>query len=99
MAGNMHLGAVLRDLAQRHGERIAIIDDAGAWTYRQFIARIGRFGNALRALGLQRGDRVALMMPDIREYLEADYGTMAAGFVRVPLDPQMPAAQLASALR
>ena len=28
-------------------------------------------------------------MPDIREYLEVDYGTMAAGLVRVPLDPRL----------
>ncbi len=61
----------------------------GAWSYRQLEARITRFGNALRGLGLRPGDRVALLIPDIREYLEADYGTMAAGLVRVPLDPRL----------
>jgi acyl-CoA synthetase (AMP-forming)/AMP-acid ligase II len=98
MAGDLHLGAVLRDLARRHGERTAIVDDAGAWTYSQFVARIARFGNALHGLGLQRGDRVALLLPDIREYLEADYGAMSAGFVRVPMDPQMNRPELAQAL-
>ena len=54
-------------------------------------ARITRFGNAWRGLGLSSGDRVALLIPDIREYLEADYGIMAAGLVRVPLDPRLTA--------
>ena len=38
-------------------------------------------------LGCSKGDRVALLVPDIREYLEADYAIMSAGFVRVPIDP------------
>ncbi len=85
----MHIGAKWAQLGRWHGDRTAIIDDAGTWTYRQFVSRINRFGHAMRGLGLQAGDRVALMIPDIREYLEVDYGTMAAGLVRVPLDPRL----------
>ena len=82
-----------------HCDRTAIIDDAGAWSFRQFNARITRFGNALHGFGLDKGDRVALLVPDIREYLEADYGTMAAGLVRVPLDPRLTRQELAGLLR
>jgi acyl-CoA synthetase (AMP-forming)/AMP-acid ligase II len=57
-----------------------------------------RFGNALRGLGLSKGDRVALLVPDIREYLEADYGTMAAGLVRVPVDPRLTRRELIALL-
>jgi acyl-CoA synthetase (AMP-forming)/AMP-acid ligase II len=95
----MHFGSIWRDLAQRHGDRPAISDDRGTWTYRQFQSRIARFGNALRGLGLCKGDRVALLIPDIREYLEADYGAMSAGFVRVPLDPRLTRQDLAALLR
>src|SRR5262249_51021116 len=52
-----------------------------------------------QALGLIPGDRVALLVPDIREYLEADYAIMAAGFVRVPLDPRLTRAELVALLR
>ena len=45
-----------------------------------------------------QGDRVALLIPDIREYLEADYGTMAAGLVRVPLDPRLTRSDLIALL-
>src|SRR5262252_2105145 len=95
----MHLGACWNALARQHGERPAIIDDAGTWSFHEFHLRIVRFGNALRALGLSKGDRVALLIPDIREYLEADYGAMASGLVRVPLDPRLTRADLVGMLR
>ena len=95
----MHVGAALGELAQRCPERIAIVEGGMEWSYAQFVARIARFGNALHGLGLTRGDRVALLLPDMREYLEADYGAMAAGFVRVPLDPRMTRPELVQALR
>jgi acyl-CoA synthetase (AMP-forming)/AMP-acid ligase II len=95
----MHIGGIWLELARRYADRPAIIDDQGTWTYRQFQSRIARFGNALRGLGLRKGDRVALLIPDVREYLEADYGAMSAGFVRVPLDPRLTRQDLEALLR
>jgi len=94
-----HIGAHWRALARRHGERPAIVDDGRSWTYREVADRIFRFANALLALGLRQGERVALLMPDIREYLEADCAIMSAGLVRVPLDPRLTVAELAALLR
>ena len=95
----MHIGARLNELALAHPDRIAIIDDAGSWSFRRFHRRIARFGNAMHGLGLAKGDRIALLLPDCREYLEADYGTMAAGFVRVPMDPRLTRRELAALLQ
>ena len=95
----MHIGATLAQLALRHSDRTAIVDDVGAWSFRKFHARITRFGNVLHGIGLAKGDRVALLIPDIREYLEADYGVMAAGLVRVPMDPRLTRRELVDLLR
>lgn len=95
----MHIGTKLQQLADTHPERMAIIDGIGRWTFGSFHRRIARFGNALQGLGLAEGDRVALLLPDCREYLEVDYGTMAAGFVRVPLDPRLTRHELAELLQ
>jgi acyl-CoA synthetase (AMP-forming)/AMP-acid ligase II len=95
----MHIGANWCELARDHADRTAIIDDRGALTYRELHARIVRFGNALRSLSLRTGDRVALLVPDCREYLEADYAIMSAGFVRVPLDPRLTRTDLVALLR
>jgi acyl-CoA synthetase (AMP-forming)/AMP-acid ligase II len=99
MAPDLHIGGRWRELARRHADRTAIIDDRGAWTYRLLQSRITRLGNAMRGLALTKGDRVALLVPDIREYLEADYGVMSAGFVRVPLDPRLTRPDLVALLR
>jgi acyl-CoA synthetase (AMP-forming)/AMP-acid ligase II len=95
----VHVGAKLRQLALAHPDRVAIVDDIGTWTFQRFHRRIARFGNAMRGLGLAKGDRIALLLPDCREYLEADYGTMAAGFVRVPMDPRLTRRELAELLQ
>src|ERR1043166_7005112 len=92
----MHIGAKLAELAR--SDRAAIVDEAGSHTFRHFVARAARFGNALHGLGLERGDRIALLIPDIREYLEVDYGAMAAGFVRVPMDPRLTRRELVNLL-
>ena len=96
----MAIGARLRELAALQGDR----DRDRRRTRRLLvppcsIERIVRFGNALRGLGLEAGDRVALLMPDVREYLEADYAIMSAGLVRVPLDPRSTRADLVALLR
>ncbi|MBX9773412.1 MAG: AMP-binding protein [Xanthobacteraceae bacterium] len=95
----MHVGARLKQLVRAHPDRAAIVDDVGSWTFQRFHERIARFGNCMRGIGLGKGDRIALMLPDCREYLEADYGSMAAGFVRVPMDPRLTRRELAALLQ
>jgi acyl-CoA synthetase (AMP-forming)/AMP-acid ligase II len=95
----VHIGAKLLQLAQAHPDRVAIVDTTGRWSFQGFHRRIARFGNAMQGLGLVKGDRIALLLPDCREYLEVDYGTMAAGFVRVPMDPRLTRHELAALLQ
>jgi acyl-CoA synthetase (AMP-forming)/AMP-acid ligase II len=97
--GDVHIGARLAQLAQLHPDHIAIVDQAGRWSFRRFHQRLTRFGNAMHGLGLAKGDRIALLLPDCREYLEVDYGSMAAGFVRVPMDPRLTRRELAALLQ
>jgi acyl-CoA synthetase (AMP-forming)/AMP-acid ligase II len=97
--GDVHIGARLLALAQSQPDRPAIVDDTGTWTFRRLHQRLARFGQAMHGLGLAKGDRIALLMPDCREYLEADYGTMAAGFVRVPMDPRLTRHELVTLLQ
>ena len=95
----MHLGVAFSRLSRWYGDRIAVVDHAGDWSYRRFLGRVARFGQAMHGLGLVRGDRVGLLLPDIREYIESDYGTMAAGLVRVPMDPRATRTDLVALLR
>ena len=95
----MHIGAKLKRLGQQCPDRIAISDETAAWSYAQLVGRINRFGHAMHGLGLAKGDRIALLLPDIREYLESDYGTMSARVVRVPMDPRLTRNELIALMR
>jgi len=94
----MHLAYYFQRLAQRHPRRLALVENDRAWTYADFVGRLQRVANALRGIGLERGDRVGILLPDTHEDLETDYGIMAGGLVRVPLDPRLGRAELLAQL-
>lgn len=55
-------------------------------TYGQLWEAIRRLGNALRALGVRRGDRVGVLQTNSEQYVTAYYATAAIGAVFVPLN-------------
>ncbi len=56
-------------------------------TYGRIKEWSDRFAAALRRLGIRRGDRVALLLPNIPGFIVAYYGILKAGAVVVPLNP------------
>jgi long-chain acyl-CoA synthetase len=60
----------------------------GRMTYRQLNAEADRFAAALCALGVQKGDRVALMLPNVPQFVIAFYGTLKLGAIVVNTNPQ-----------
>ncbi len=94
----MHLAHYFQRLAQRQPRRVALVENGRMWTCADFVGRLQRLAHALHGLGLARGDRVAILLPDAREYLETDYGVMAAGLVRVPVDPRLGRTELLAQL-
>jgi fatty-acyl-CoA synthase len=58
----------------------------------------GRYGGALQALGLRRGDRVALVLPESDDFIFAFLGALRAGLIPVPMYPPLGLGQLAGYL-
>lgn len=56
-------------------------------TYAQFFRSAQRFALKLQELGVTKGDRVAIALPNIPQYPIAFYGTLMAGAVVVPTNP------------
>jgi len=74
----------------REGERHALYyeDDAGrtaAYTYRELQQQANRLSNALAALGVKRGDRVAIVLPQRPETAVAHIACYQMGAVAMPL--------------
>jgi long-chain acyl-CoA synthetase len=86
----------LRQTAQKSPHQPAIIFGGMApllgeqhhhLTYRELDGLADRFAAGLQQLGLQKGDRVALYMPNCPQYVIAYYGTLRAGGIVVPSNP------------
>jgi acyl-CoA synthetase (AMP-forming)/AMP-acid ligase II len=92
------LHGLLRDAAQRAPEHPAFIRRGVVTSYGELDQAAGACAAGLRALGVQAGDRVALVLDNLVEYLVAYYGILKAGAVVVPLCPDTRASTLAWAL-
>ena len=75
-------------------DRIAVVDGARRWTYREFADRCLRQAGMLSALGLEPGDRVAVLAPNTHVMLESHYGVLYAGMVLVALNTRLSAIEL-----
>ena len=71
--------------AQRYPDRVAVIDGDIRLTYRALNARIDSLALALRALGVGRGDRVAVLQANNHQFMEALVGIARVGAAFVPM--------------
>ena len=69
-----------------HPGREAVVDRGQRLTYAQFFDRCDRWAGALRALGVERGDRVAYIAPNTHAQLESFYAVPQLGAVLVPIN-------------
>lgn len=76
----------LYERAIRHGgDRVAISHGARSFTYAELGTLGDRLVNALRDLGIRRGDRVAFLIANCAEYVFCEYALAKIGATRVPL--------------
>ncbi|MFJ8672596.1 long-chain fatty acid--CoA ligase [Streptomyces sp. NPDC093589] len=92
---SFNLATMLNESAQATPDkRCAIVHDT-ALTYAEVEHRAGLVAGNLLALGLERGAKVAVQLPNIPEFLYAYFGAMRAGLVMVPLNPLLRGPEIA----
>jgi fatty-acyl-CoA synthase len=84
----------LRHAAHVMAERTAVVQGARRYSYADFAGRVDRLASALRGLGLQPGDRVAVLSPNAPAILEAHYGVPAAGGILVTINTRLSTAEI-----
>ena len=72
-------------------ERTAVVHGARRLTYRELGERASRLASALIERGLRRGDRVAVLAPNIPALLESHFGVPGAGCVLVAINTRLSA--------
>src|ERR1022692_2218366 len=76
----------LRRARQLHADAIAAYDGERTITFAQFADRVTRIANALRDLGVQPGNRVAVLMLNSLRYFELYHAVPLAGAIIVPIN-------------
>jgi len=79
-------------------DRIAVVDGARRFTYAEFGDRVGRLAGALCEIGVNPGDRVAVLTPNTHIALEATLGVPQSGAVLVMLNTRLSAQEIAGIL-
>ena len=85
------LGEVLRS---RASEADALVTRDGRFTYGELLLKAEAAGGAMQALGLQRGDRVGILMGNDEKWLALFYGAALIGAVAVPVNTRFKAAEI-----
>ena len=93
------LVALMRDSFERHRERPAFKFMGSALTFGELDTLSRAFAAWLQQQGLQRGDRVAVMLPNVPQYPVAVAAILRAGFVVVNVNPLYTARELEHQLK
>jgi long-chain acyl-CoA synthetase len=81
------LHAILKKTAKEHPEKAAIAYFERSITYRELDSLSDQFAGALAALGVKKGDRAAIFLPNIPQFVIAYYGVFKAGAVLTAISP------------
>jgi fatty-acyl-CoA synthase len=80
--------------AEVYPEKVAIVHGDRRLTYRDFAGEVTRLARALQASGIEPGDRVAYLCPNIPELLIAHFAVPLAGGVLVAINSRLAAQEV-----
>lgn len=95
----MNVGSLLQRHARYRPDHLAVVCGEHRLSFRELESRVNRVANALAALGLQKGDKLALVLPNRLELIELYRAAALLGLVAVPLSPLLRGSGLISLLR
>jgi fatty-acyl-CoA synthase len=83
------IGQMLRETARRHGDRDALVFPQFGYraTYRQFDAEVDRVARALLAMGIERGEHIALWATNWPQWVLLQFASARVGVVLVNINP------------
>lgn len=93
------LGETLQQALRRYPRAVATLCGSTRHTYEEFSECVYRLTNGLARLGLEKGDRIAVLMLNCHRFLEIYYACALGGYVIVPLNVRWGAKEFAYALQ
>ena len=96
---SLNIATMLRESAVAAPDKPLCHINDSTFTYAQVDEISGRIASALLGLGLERGDKVAVQLPNLPHFLFSYFAIMKAGLVMVPLNPLLKAQEVAYHLK
>ncbi len=79
----------VRDWAEKYGERIAAVDEEDEITYSELHHKSSRLASGLKKLGIEKGDRVAVQLPNCISFLLVCFALHKIGAIPLMILPAM----------
>ncbi|HVM15675.1 MAG TPA: long-chain fatty acid--CoA ligase, partial [Egibacteraceae bacterium] len=88
------LTRLLDDAAQDFPQNVAVEFLGTTLTYRELLDQVDRFATALRALGVEKGDRVGIVLPNCPQHVIAIFAALRLGAIVAETNPLYTQAEL-----
>jgi long-chain acyl-CoA synthetase len=82
----MNLGKLLEIKAKEHPQGAAILFEEKVISFEELNKNVNRLANGLKSLGIEKGDRVAIMLPNIPEFVYTFLACQKIGSIAVPFN-------------
>ncbi|MEO6913630.1 MAG: AMP-binding protein, partial [Candidatus Baltobacteraceae bacterium] len=96
---SLSLASILAEAALRYPAKTALVAGPEQVSYGRLWEQTRRYAAALRGFGMGRGDRVALMIPNVPNFPRAYFAVAALGAVVVPIHALLTSEEIAYVLR
>jgi O-succinylbenzoate-CoA ligase len=90
----MNIGQFLTKRAYLSPNKLGVVCNEKRVTFRELNNRANRVANAILSMGVQKGERVAVLMMNSVEYFESYYGIAKTGAIMVPLNWRLVGSEL-----
>jgi len=87
----MNVKYLINRAVKEYPDNMALICRDTRMTFRDLNTRVNRLANALLNLGVEKGDRVGMLLRNCSEFIEIDFALSKTGMVRVPLNARLTA--------
>ncbi len=95
----MNVAQLLDEAAERYGERTAIAFEGETISYAELADASSCFAGGLQERGIRPGDRVAVDLPNLPQFVVVIWGIFKAGAIPSPMNPQMRRREIAHQLQ
>ena len=82
----MNVASMLQETAQNYSENAAILYKGNEISYRQLNRFVNALAIHLKGLGIQKGDKVAIMLPNCPEFIISYFASIRIGAVAVTVN-------------